>query len=362
MRPTVIMERRKAQVAIQMISSSSCQPLSGRRSLGWTELKVSALALGTMQFGWSVSDVAAFDLLDRFAEADGNFIDTADMYGPDQTRRSWQLARPHVGISEDVIGRWMAERRNRDTMVVATKVRARMWDGDDGEGLSRRHIVRAVEDSLRRLRTDRIDLYQAHWPDGDTPLEETFATFQELVDSGKVRYVGTSNYGLAGQLEAAATLWQVAPVPRLACEQPRYSLVHREEYETLVRDVALEHNLGVICYSPLAAGFLTGKYRTEDEVRRSPRGRHLSQYGIAAGWALLEALRKVAGNHGVPPAAVALSWMLAQPGITAPIAGANSITQLESWLQAARVELEAEELLLLDDVSWQSSQIEFSSW
>jgi aryl-alcohol dehydrogenase-like predicted oxidoreductase len=345
-----------------MMSSDSWHPLSERRSLGWTDLKVCALALGTMQFGWSVTDVGAFDLLDRFAEAGGNFIDTADMYGPDQTRRSWQMARPHVGMSEDVIGRWMAERRNRDAMVVATKVRARMWDGDDGEGLSRRHIIRAVEDSLRRLRTDRIDLYQAHWPDDDTPLEESFAAFAELVDSGKIRYVGTSNYGLAGQLGTAAALWRTRDVPRLACEQPRYSLVHRDEYETQVKGIAVEHNLGVICYSPLAGGFLTDKYHSADEIARSHRGRHLLQYGVSDGWRLLEAVREIARNHATSPGAVALSWILAQPTVTAPIVGANSIGQLESWLPAATLELEAGELLLLDERSWSTSQIEFSSW
>jgi len=337
-------------------------PLSERRSLGWTDLRVSAVALGTMQFGWSVTDVRAFDLLDRYFDAGGNFIDTADMYGPDQTRRSWQAARPHVGISEEVIGRWMTERGHRDNVVIATKVRARMWDGEDGEGLSRRHIIRAVEDSLRRLRTDRIDLYQAHWPDDDTPIEESFAAFQELVDSGKVRYVGTSNYGLAGQLRTVAALWQTHHVPRLASEQPRYNLVHREEYETQVRGVALEHHLGVICYSPLAGGFLTSKYHSADELAQSQRRRHLSQYGVRDGWRLLAALREIAGNHRTSPGAVALSWMLAKPGITAPIVGANSIGQLESWLPAATLELDTAELLLLDEHSWAKSDIEFSSW
>ena len=344
------------------MSPDSLHPLSGRRALGWTDLRVSAVALGTMQFGWSVTDVGAFDLLDRYVEAGGNFIDTANMYGPDQTRRSWQAARPHVGVSEDVIGRWMAERCSRDNMVVATKVRARMWDGEDGEGLSRRHIIRAVDDSLRRLRTDRIDLYQAHWPDNDTPLEESFAVFQELVDSGKVRYVATSNYGLAGQLATAAALWQTHHVPRLASEQPRYNLVHREEYETQVRGVALKHNLGVICYSPLAGGFLTGKYHSAEEILQGQRGPHLSQYGLSEGWRLLEALREIARNHGTSPGAVALSWILAQPGVTAPIVGANSVGQLESWLPAATLELQAGELLLLDEHSWAKSQIEFSSW
>lgn len=315
-----------------------------------------------MQFGWSVTDVEAFDMLDRYFELGGNFLDTADMYGPDQTRRAWSAARPHVGISEDVIGRWMADRRCRDEIVLATKVRARMWDGEDGEGLSRQHIERSVEGSLGRLRTDHIDLYQAHWHDDATPLEETFAAFQALIDSGKVRHVGTSNYGLAGQMGNVASLWKSGPFARVASEQLRYNLVHRSEYEQTVKPLVEEHSFGVTCYSPLAAGFLTAKYRSDEELRGSGRGRHLSQYGTPEGWRLIEALRSVAGDLGVSPAAVALAWLLAQPGVTAPIVGANTIEQLESWVPAVTVQLDPEQMRLLGASSWSSSDIEFSSW
>jgi aryl-alcohol dehydrogenase-like predicted oxidoreductase len=336
------------------------QPLAARRTLGWTDLSVSALSLGTMQFGWSVTDVGAFEILDRYREAGGNFIDTADMYGPNQSLRSWDAFRPHVGVTEDIVGRWMAERRCRDEMVVGTKVRARMWDGDDGEGLSRQHIEKAVDASLRRLRTDRIDLYQAHWPDLETPLEVTFEVFQDLVDAGKVRYVGTSNYGLFGQMEQVATLWERGRAPRIASEQLRYNLANRNEYEQSVKAVVLQHQIGVTCYTPLAAGFLTGKYRTVDDVQGSSRYRHLQQFANDRGFALVDAISQVASAHEVPPAAVSLAWLLAQEGVTSPIVGANSLEQLESWLPAATVSLSADNLARLDASSWDNSEIEFS--
>lgn len=340
--------------------TTDSQPLASRRRLGWTELDVSALSLGTMQFGWSVTDVGAFDILDRYREAGGNFIDTADMYGPDQTRRSWEAARAHVGVSEEVIGRWMAERGCRDEVVLGTKVRARMWDGDDGEGLGRRHVERAVDDSLRRLRTDRIDLYQAHWPDLDTPLDETFEVFQDLVDAGKVRYVGTSNYGVFGQLAQASALWEHGGAARVASEQLRFNLTNRDEYVHAVKPVVETQGIGVTCYSPLAAGFLSGKYRTKRDITGSARSGHLAQYGVERGFALVDALWQVAENHDVDPAPVALAWLLAQDGVTSPIVGANSIEQLESWLPAATLLLSAEEIALLDARAWGASEIEFS--
>jgi aryl-alcohol dehydrogenase-like predicted oxidoreductase len=333
---------------------------AARRTLGWTDLVVSTVSLGTMQFGWSVTDVGAFDLLDRYVEAGGNFIDAADMYGPDQTRRSWLAARPHVGVSEDVIGRWIADRRCRDEIVLGTKVRARMWDGEDGEGLSRRHIVKAVEASLRRLRTDRIDLYQAHWPDDATPIEETFEVFAGLVEAGKVRYIGTSNYGLAGQLGTVAGLWQQARVPRLASEQLRYNLLNRDEYEGSVLGVVRDHEIGITCYSPLASGFLTGKYRSAEDLRTAARGRYLAQYAVDRGFSLIDALWDVAESHSASPAAIALAWLLGQEGVTSVIVGANSLVQLESCMAAADIALEPHERALLEGASWAHSQIEFS--
>jgi aryl-alcohol dehydrogenase-like predicted oxidoreductase len=314
-----------------------------------------------MQFGWTLSSVGSMDLLDAYVEAGGNFIDTADMYGPDQTRRSWEAARPHVGVSEEVIGRWMRDRNNRDQLVIATKVRAQMWEGDEGQGLSRRHIVKAAEDSLRRLQIDTIDLYQAHWPDDRVRLEETLSAFAGLVDSGKVRYIGTSNFDtpqIAKLLELAGT----KGYPRIASEQPRFNLLNLSAYEGSLRQLAFEGRIGVICYSPLASGFLTGKYRREGVYPLSPRLKFVSQYFTDAGWALVDALHEIAASYDVSPTAVALAWVLARPGITAVIVGANSIEQLASSLPAARLELSQDEHERLSKLGWESSQIEFSSW
>jgi aryl-alcohol dehydrogenase-like predicted oxidoreductase len=335
--------------------------LSARRRLGWTELEVAPLCLGTMQFGWSMTSVAAMDLLDAYVEAGGNFIDTADMYGPDQTRRSWAAARPHVGVSEQVIGRWLRDRGNRDQLVVATKVRAQMWDGDDGQGLSAAHIRRAAEDSLRRLGIDTIDLYQAHWPDDQVSPQETLGAFQELTDSGKVRYVGTSNFP-PETLTRLLELSRSGRYPRIASEQPRYNLLNRAVYETSLRDLALAENLGILCYSPLASGFLTGKYARDRARPDSDRLGFVSQYCTEPGWDLVDELGKIAAAHSVTPSAVALAWLLAQPGITAVIAGTNSLAHLQRAVPAARLRLTTEEIDRLARLGWQTSRIEFQSW
>jgi aryl-alcohol dehydrogenase-like predicted oxidoreductase len=335
--------------------------LSARRRLGWTGLEVAPLCLGTMQFGWSMASVAAMDLLDAYVEAGGNFIDTADMYGPDQTRRSWAAARPHVGVSEQIIGRWLRDRGNRDQLVIATKVRAQMWDGDDGQGLSPAHIRRAAEDSLRRLGIDTIDLYQAHWPDDAVPPEETLGALQELIDAGKVRYVGTSNFP-PETLTRLLELSRSGRYPRLASEQLRYNLLNRAEYEASLRDLALAENLGILCYSPLASGFLTGKYTPHHAQPDSDRLGYVSQYFTEPGWELVGELANTAEAHAVSPSAVALAWLLAQPGITAVIAGANSLQHLHRALPAAQVRLTAEEIDRLAKLGWQASKIEFQSW
>jgi aryl-alcohol dehydrogenase-like predicted oxidoreductase len=335
--------------------------LSARRRLGWTDLEVAPLCLGTMQFGWSMSSVAAMDLLDAYVAAGGNFIDTADMYGPDQTRRSWSAARPHVGVSEEIIGRWLHDRGNREQLVIATKVRAQMWDGPGGQGLSAAHIRRAAEDSLRRLGIDTIDLYQAHWPDDQVRLEETLGAFQELIAAGKVRYVGTSNFApdlLARLLELSGS----GRYPRIASEQLRYNLVNRAEYEEALRDLALRENLGILCYSPLASGFLTSKYTRDGARPGSDRLRYVSQYFTEPGWQLVDELGKTAAAHDTAPAAVGLSWLLAQPGISAVIVGTNSLEHLRLALPAGQVRLTREETDRLAKLGWESSKIEFSSW
>lgn len=333
--------------------------LGDRRPLGWTDLRVAPVALGTMQFGWTVSDVDAMQILDRYVEHGGNLIDTADMYGPNQNWRSYERCKPHLGISEATIGRWVEDRGLRDSLVIATKVRARMWDGPDGEGLSASHVTRAVEDSLRRLRTDRIDLYQAHWPDDATPLPETMETLAHLVDAGKVRYVGLSNFSALGRLDDAIEVARSCGL-RIASEQPRYNLVNRGEYEAALQEAALRDQLGIICYSPLASGFLTGKYRRSSPD--SPRAAYVAQYAGPDGVALVDELQRLAENYQQTPAAIALAWILAQPGITAPIAGANSVGQLDGWVAAATLPLTSPEVQLLSGLGIAASRPEYTSW
>jgi aryl-alcohol dehydrogenase-like predicted oxidoreductase len=339
----------------------AAEGLSARKRVGWTDLEVAPLCLGTMQFGWRMASVTAMDLLDAYVEAGGNFIDTADMYGPDQTRRSWAQARPHVGVSEQIIGRWLRDRGNRDQLVIATKVRAQMWDGHDGQGLSAAHIRRAAEDSLRRLGIDTIDLYQAHWPDDEVRLEETLGAFQQLIDAGKVRYIGTSNFP-AETLTLLLELSQPRRYPRIASEQLRYNLLNQAEYEASLRDLALRENLGILCYSPLASGFLTGKYYRNQTRPAGDRLRFVSQYFTEPGWLLADELSKTAAAREVTPAAVALAWLLAQPGISAVIVGTNSLYHLQLALPAARLRLTTEEIDQLAKLGWQSSLIEFQSW
>jgi aryl-alcohol dehydrogenase-like predicted oxidoreductase len=245
------------------------------RNLGRTGLKVSELCLGTMQWGWTADEKTSWQVMDAFVEAGGNFIDTADIYS------NWAPNNPG-GVSEEIIGRWMKARNNRHQMVVATKVRGRMWEGPNGEGLSRVHILKACEDSLRRLQTDYIDLYQAHWYDAETPIEETMDAFDTLVRQGKVRYVGCSNYPAWRLMEA---LWASDKhhLVRYDSLQPHYNLAHRAEYERELKEVCLRFGLGVIPYSPLAGGFLTGKY-TRDSAADSARAESIKRRsGVAAG-------------------------------------------------------------------------------
>ena len=313
------------------------------RRLGRTDLSVSVLCLGSMQFGWTADEATAFQVLDAYVEAGGNFIDTADIYS------NWVPGNPG-GVSEEIIGRWMKARRNRDQLVIATKVRGRMWEGPDGEGLSRAHIMRAVEDSLRRLGTEVIDLYQAHWFDADTPIEETLRAFDDLVRQGKVRHVGASNYPAWRLMEA---LWR-AEVEGIVCFvslQPHYNLAYRAEFERELKEVCEKYGLGVIPYSPLAGGFLTGKYRP-DRPAESPRAAGVrKRYFNERGWRVLEAVLDVARETGGTPAAVALAWLLAQPVVTAPIIGANSVEQLGQKLAALELELSEEQLDRLNEAS-----------
>jgi aryl-alcohol dehydrogenase-like predicted oxidoreductase len=313
------------------------------RPLGQSGLNVSNLCLGTMQFGWTANEKQAFAVMDAFVAAGGNFIDTADVYS------SWAPGNPG-GVSEQIIGGWMKERGNRDRLVVATKVRGRMWAGPDGEGLGRAHITRAVEDSLRRLQIDTIDLYQCHSPDEKTPIEETLTVFGELIAAGKVRHIGASNFAAAQLLEALQVA-DATGLPRFETLQPHHNLVHRHEYESELAPLCEREGIGVIPYSPLAAGFLTGKYRPGQPTPRSARAGRVREYLNVPGYAVLEALDATAAAHSTTPAAVALAWQMTKPAVSAPIIGANSPEQLADLLPSAELTLSADEIEALDHVS-----------
>ncbi len=311
--------------------------------LGATDLQVSNLCLGTMQFGWTADEGSAFGVMDAFGEAGGNFLDTANVYS------RWVPGNPG-GVSEEIIGRWLKARHNRQRMVIATKLRGRMWDGPDGEGLGRAHIERAIEDSLRRLQVETIDLYQCHWPDQNTPIEETLAVFGELVASGKVRYIGLSNYWEPG-MQAWLRLAEEKALPRFVSLQPHYNLVHRAEYEQNCVAFCQRQGIAVIPYSPLAGGFLTGKYRRDQPLPDSQRAQRAGAYMTDQGFQVIAALESIAAAHGRTLAAVAIAWLLAQPAVTAPIVGANSPQQLADLLPAADLTLRPDELQSLDAMS-----------
>ncbi|MFN8473273.1 MAG: aldo/keto reductase [Anaerolineae bacterium] len=313
------------------------------RSLGRTGLKVAELCLGTMQFGWTTDEKSAFEVMDVYFEAGGNFIDTADVYS------RWAPGNPG-GVAEEIIGRWMKARNNRRAIVVATKVRGPMWDGPNGAGLSRAHIMLAVEDSLRRLGVDTIDLYQSHWFDADTPIEETLRAYDDLVTQGKVRYIGCSNYP-AWRLCRALWASDVERLVRYDSLQPHYNLVHRDEFEREMAELCVDQGVGVIPYSPLAAGFLTGKYRKDAPVPDSQRAGSVQRYMNEKGWATLDALHAVAEGRGATPSQVALAWQLTQPVITSPIIGANNIGQLQDALGAVGMRLTPEEMAKLNEAS-----------
>jgi len=319
------------------------------RKLGRTGLKVSALCLGGNTFGWTTDQRASEAVLDAYLDAGGNFIDTADVYA------RWAPGNTG-GESETALGVWMAGRRNRPAVIIATKVCGPMGAGPNDAGLSRQHIMEGVEASLRRLRTDYIDLYQAHWDDRDTPLEETLRAFDDLVRQGKVRYLGASNH-VAWRLTRA--LWESDRhgYARYECLQPKYNLVIRDEYERELEPLCLEQGIGVIPYSSLASGFLSGKYRRGGELPATARAAGVQKtYMNERGFAVLAAVEKVAAGVGATPAQVALSWLAHRPGITAPIASATSVAQLKEIAAAIDLKLDAETTATLDQASaWRAA-------
>jgi aryl-alcohol dehydrogenase-like predicted oxidoreductase len=309
-------------------------------TLGRSGLKVSRICFGGNIFGWTADEKRSFELLDAFVAAGCNFIDTADVYS------RWAPGL-RGGESETIIGNWLKSRGNRASVVIATKVGMEM---DGKSGLSKAHILASVEGSLRRLQTDYIDLYQSHKPDPDTPIEETLAAHGELIAGGKVRAIGASNYTaaqLASALEASARLG----LPRYESLQPEYNLYARAPYEDALEPLCRTHGVGVIPYRALASGFLTGKYRSEKDFGKSPRGTGMKKYLDARGLRILAALDAAAAERKATPAQVALAWLLARPGITAPIASATSHAQLDEMIGAARLTLGAAAIKQLNDAS-----------
>jgi aryl-alcohol dehydrogenase-like predicted oxidoreductase len=310
------------------------------RRLGRSDLKIAPLMLGTNVFGWTADEKTSFSILDAFVDAGFNAVDTADVYS------RWSPAG--AGASETVIGNWLAQGGRRDKIVLATKVGMEMGEGM--KGLSAAYIEQAVEASLKRLKTDYIDLYQSHRDDADTPLAETAEAYGRLIKAGKVRVVGSSNF-TAERLKSAVDTAKDLGVPRYESEQPLYNLYDRAGFEGALQKLCIDEEIGVIPFYGLASGFLTGKYRSEADLSKSPRGGGAKKYMTDRGMRILAALDEVAGGHGATPAQVALAWVMAQPGLTAPIASATSVAQLQELMGAARLSLSAEDLKVLDTAS-----------
>ena len=312
-----------------------------RRKLGKSGLEVAPLAFGGNVFGWTVDQPTAFELLDAFLGAGFNLIDTADTYS------RW-IPGNQGGESETIIGTWLKRSEKRQQVVIATKVGMEM--GPDKKGLSKAYILSEVEDSLRRLQTDYIDLYQAHKDDSNTPLEETLEAFALLVKQGKVKAIGASNYAAKRLLESLDTSRKHS-YPRYESLQPNYNLYDRSEYESELEAVCVEQRLGVIPYFSLASGFLTGKYRSEKDLSKSSRGSRVKKYLDERGFRILQALDEVAARYHATPAQIALAWLMARPSITAPIASATSLAQLNELIGATQLTLDKESIEILNQAS-----------
>lgn len=308
-----------------------------KRQLGASDLYVYPITFGGNVFGWTIDQKQSFEILDAYTGAGFNFIDTADMYS--------RWANGNVGgESETIIGNWLQKRGRRDDVIIATKVGNDMGDGK--KGLKKAYILQAVEDSLTRLKTDYIDLYQTHFDDLETPVEETLEAYAQLVKEGKVRHIGTSNMTRERVLESLQVSAEKG-YPAYQTLQPHYNLYDRAGYESTLEPIALSHKLGVIPYFSLASGFLTGKYRTEADFGKSPRGGGMGKYLDERGLKILAALDTVSAELNTTAAAVALAWLIHRPGITAPIVSATSISQLNSIIAAPQLDITAPQLELL---------------
>jgi aryl-alcohol dehydrogenase-like predicted oxidoreductase len=314
-----------------------------KRQLGNTGLHVYPITFGGNVFGWTIDDKKSFELLDAFTGKGFNFIDTADVYS------RWKPGN-EGGESETIIGNWMKKRGNRNDIIIATKVGSDMGDGK--KGLSKKYILKAVEASLKRLQTDHIDLYQSHWDDPATPIEETLDAYAQLIQEGKVRHIGASNL-TADRLKESIQVAAENGLPVYETFQPHYNLYEREVFENGLEPLCLGNNLGVLNYYSLASGFLTGKYRSKDDLDKSPRGGGVAKYLDDRGFKILAALDEVAKQLKTTPATVALAWLIHRPSVTAPIVSATTVEQLESIMKAPDLAVTAHEIeLLTQESAW----------
>ena len=306
-----------------------------------TDLEIAPINFGGNVFGWTLDEKESFNILDKFVDNGFNFIDTADIY-------SWWVTGSEGGQSEEIIGKWMKERKNRENVIIATKVGGQ--DGTHPVDTSKKHILESVDKSLKRLGTDYIDLYYTHFDDEKTPVEETLSAYDEIIKAGKVRYIAASNISpkrLIESFEAA----EKNNLPKYVALQPHYNLVEREKFETEYASLVEKYGLSVFPYWSLAAGFLTGKYRTEEDFDKTARGGGIKKYFDDKGKAVLSALDKVSEKHQSQPATVALAWLLANPLITAPIVSATSERQLQTISDAPKLNLDSEDMEILNQAS-----------
>ena len=312
-----------------------------KRKLGNSGIEIYPLAFGGNVFGWTVDEPMSFTLLDEFVEAGFSLIDTADVYS--------QWVQGHNGgESETIIGKWLKRTGKREKVIIATKVGKEM--GPERKGLSKSYILRAVEDSLKRLQTDYIDLYQSHADDPETPLEETFEAYEQLIREGKIRTIGASNF-TAKRLSQALEVSKNKGYPTYQSLQPLYNLYDRADYERELEPLCRENGVGVICYFSLASGFLSGKYRSEADMAKSARRDMVKKYLNERGFRILDSLDKVAQQFNATPARVALAWLINHPGITAPIASATNLKQLSELIEATKLKLDYSSIKLLNQAS-----------
>ncbi len=313
-----------------------------KRKLGNSGLEVAPLCFGGNVFGWTVDEKTAFDLLDAFVNAGFNFVDTADLYS------KW-IPGNKGGESETIIGNWFKAHGRRKSVVLATKVGFEM--APDRKGLSKKHIIASAEESLKRLQTDYIDLYQSHTDDETVPQEETLEAYQQLIKAGKVRAIGASNF-TAARLKSALETAKKHGLPSYTSLQPEYNLYYRKNYETELEPICRANNIGVMNYYALARGFLSGKYRLPSDAGKSPRGeKAIATYLNERGYRILKVLDELSAKLKSTPAQISLAWLMARPGITAPIASATKMEQLRDMMKAATLELEPEHIQKLDEAS-----------